>query len=618
MPLSSLQPITRQPAKQQALIDDLNSEISEINQLIESYNTNEQVDKLIEILRKKQSMENKYSPNLVKDFPGFLQLQGPLFVNLKKQFSAHGINNLSSILNLEKPTRSTTFSDILNNMEPEKVNQLIQILGKGSTFNRKALANLYRRGENPQFDAFIKNNSISYLGGGNSKNFKINPHDSPPYVLKIEDRMGRHKMAITHLQNDPYLKNILTPELAERHGTMTSAKGENSARTVVITEFFSGSDLKTHAEKRAHDTEARIDASLVIYKQMLQTLLLVQSKGCVFPDMKNENWVLNEDSVLNEQNQVFVVDTKGFFFSKDGRIDYETVTQEGGPLIHSLFLDPPEYPSGLLKPGGISVDAMHTHMFGKNLYQYLTGCSNEYLDKLHHFTQMDFNVPVFQGQDGLKLAELIQDTVRHDPSERIHLETALARLNGIQMERKRDPSALKQSTLRLLGQIEATGFGSADKKMCDFVKNYTSLINTSNNAEELTAINNKLQSVLNGQQAVNAVKQIVEGFRASAGMFTIGRKEKADRIELALCSIPIEERYRVKNEMDKLGHRVHREIAAHRKFNAFRSTDKIDEKLSAKCYTEFKNKLKAMKEKPKETNPQIDEVNAYTVHRNSM
>ncbi|VEB37332.1 Uncharacterised protein [Legionella sainthelensi] len=74
-----------------------------------------------------------------------------LFSKLKAEFAKYNIFSLWEISDTSAPTKNE-FSEILIDMEPEKVNHLIDMLSRGAFFDINNLTKLYAPLENPKFD----------------------------------------------------------------------------------------------------------------------------------------------------------------------------------------------------------------------------------------------------------------------------------------------------------------------------------------------------------------------------------------------------------------------------------------------------------------------------------
>lgn len=419
------------PASQLAdFVVKVNHDIDELNKLIAAYksgSSNDPIVSLKAIFHYKRLIENKYSENHISACPDFLKrLEQKLFPALKREFAKHGITDLYGIVDPLVPPAANAFSKILTNMEPLEVNKLMTILSQGSAYSRDELSALYPPASNPEYDAFIRNNAISFLGGNNSKNFKITPHDgSKPYVVKVEYRMGMPKLPAVHLK-ERALKETILPVMAERMGTMAAGVG-TVTRTILVTEYSANGDLNAHSLKHSNNFNTQTAAALDVYRQMAAILISIEESGCAFPDMKNSNWLIDQNG------RVVLADTKAFIFcDRNGKINYaETIAITGGSFVQSEFFNPPEFYSQLAVGVPISADKMHAFILGKNIYQYLTHCDDSELHQLNDASYFDFNDIVFETNEGQQLKELIGHLVRANPEDRISLAEAMHKLDNI-------------------------------------------------------------------------------------------------------------------------------------------------------------------------------------------
>lgn len=800
--MQKVSPIKENPELKQ-FVDEVNEDIGMLNELIADYNqttTNEaRIAKLKDILHFKQDIENKYGDRLVSKCPDFSKnIQHQLFSEIQKEFKECGVPSLYGIDSSNVPPRRNTFSEILTDMEPDKVNRLIQILSEGAQFDKGQLAQLYSPEGNDKFNEFLKSNEISFLGGGNSKNFKITPNDgNPPYVLKIENRMGMPKAPVVHLRNNS-LKDTLTPVMAERQSTVETTRtiyrlgddgedvaiirpGPSITRTILTTEFCTGGNLVEHSKKHGEDEiglQKRTSAALNIYGKMLSTLIGISNDGCAFPDMKNTNWLVG----VNGEPEI--ADTKSFVFcNEQGELDLSQIESKktGGTVLSSDHVNPREIGHTLFQYEPISADKMHAYMFGKNLYQYVTGCSDSALflvsastNKNPLFSSRDyFDLPIFKTKEGIELKGLITALISLDPSKRISLveaqeqlnrilegkkqpafdiltaiekqddikmrgfiqekrdliartndlgeleditrglneilqrrNTVYQRLNEIQehtignndvemnkfIQEKRDliagvndPGELeniardlegilqqqkkavpvrdqvqtlrneagtssmvldqvanieqqmsaisiedrgtklgestseerqqitteirrvrgqlcddrRQSACAILDEIQKHAIGDNDIKMLKFITEKQELIARTDDPKALEKITSGLDKILKQQYIADEVQKIIQGFIDKDGLFSIGMKAKAEKIQWAIYDVPIEERGRIMDGTYELGRQVQTAIASHRHFAFARSTkwvdNELDSKTAAKSFLSFKERLNEMR-----------------------
>lgn len=569
--VSTLNPICNSNKGLVDFINQVNEDIQNINRLIQSYNETqndqESVDTLKNILLYKQFIENKYSDKFVSMCPEFsTEIHSKLFSNLKAEFAKYNIFSLWEISDTSATTKNE-FAEILTDMEPEKVNHLIDMLSRGAFFDINKLTKLYAPLENPKFDHFIKNTDISFLGGTNSKNFKLFPkNDNPPYVLKIENRMGNPKQPVINLMRNSSVKDTFLQEEAIRAGTLSISRYRET-RTLSVISFCPQGNLITHSKKHGSDDMARIKSALQMYKQMINVLINLSQEGYAFPDMKNTNWLVDENGLLA------ISDNKSLVPSIDN-----TITKNmANSLLRTSYLSPPEILTLLMQPqkNFILLDKMHAYMLGKNLYQYVTGCGDEKLYEITNESQYDFIYPIFQTNEGTELQKLIASLVQDEPEARLSLEEAEMQLSRIEslIQQKEEVltliNRLKEENIHLLNQIEKCSFGDNDEYMNTFVYEKIKLINTYLNAEELEKLKINLETILQDQQATESVRSTLHNLRIKAGCMSKFHN-KANKIELKMCNTPVEERGSIMNIDSQLKHKARIRFASSSHLTFFR------------------------------------------------
>lgn len=598
------------PASQLAnFVNKVNNDIDELNKLIDKYNDDHSVDILKAIFHQKRLIENKYSDNYISACPDFLkELEEKLFPALKAEFAKYGINDLYGIVDSSAPPVANVFSKILANMEPRKVNKLMGILSQGAAYRRDELITLYAPGVNAEYDAFIRDNQISFLGGTNSKNFKITPNDgSPSYVVKIEHRMGMPKLPAVHLKEGS-LKETIIPVMAERMGTIVAGIGTLS-RTILTIEYSANGDLNAHSIARSTYPKTHAVSALNVYSQMVNILIAIEEAGCAFPDMKNSNWLIDKNG------RVVLADTKAFIFcDQQGRISYlDTLDFTGGSFVQSEFFNPPEFYSHLAAGHLISADKMHAFILGKNIYQYLTMCNDFDLSGINNVSSLNFDTPVFKTDEGKQLSGLIARLLRVKPEDRISLAEAKVELENIRLAQQKSKEVhhsgqdvdslksidlMKQANKELLEKIQQHGFGEKDFKMKDFISMKEYFLDSNDDPTILSDMEKELQHILNQQVVADKVNEIIQDLRREVSSLS-GNKARADRIEQAMCAIPVENRVNVNDMSYPLARQVLLEISSSRHLKALRTIkvndSEIDVKTAAKSSKKFKDSLDALK-----------------------
>ncbi len=318
------------------------------------------------------------------------------------------------------------YPDILNAMSQEKLDQLASILSMGEKCKKEHIMRLYSPGEQgyEQFQEFDRD-GITFLGGGNAKNFLVTPSDGGPwFILKLALIISEaSEKAEMRLRSGDMKDKFI--ELAVVKETTPIAY----RRQLQVTDYCPAGDL-LHYSKEPCDPEVRQNKAIAIYLDMSAILESIQSQECAFPDMKNANWLVQNDSAL------LIADSKSLLETKNGLI------RPAYSVTHTAYMAPPQ----LKEKTGSPADKAHAYMLGKNLYEFLTNCPQIYLGKHREGKTFDFSLPVFQGDHGQALKELIIDSVKIDPSSRISVNDFHTRLQQIKLQKEAIAAASRIET----------------------------------------------------------------------------------------------------------------------------------------------------------------------------
>ncbi len=546
-----------------------------INLLISQYNITHDRSEKITILKKIQGditqFDHQFRPSMIAASPGYLAIHEELFKKIKTQFAILRKPSLHQI----HEGRSSPLSELITTMSPKKANALLAILIEGNTPNlKKKLAILYKQNdagdEANRFRDFLQNHEISYLGGGNSKNFKItNINDGNESVLKVDCRLDMPKNVETHLRKE--LDSHFSPIEAERMVVCQDKHGRSICRTLLVTNYCQGGSL-IDERVRLNKVSDVINRASDRFQQMAEIMLRIQEAGCIFPDSKTTNWLVDEHQKLN------LADTKSFLFTdKDGNYDNKDPRNKYAiGIIQTYGFTPPE----LAEPTGQNADHVHAFILGKNIYHYLTG---NYPDATVNGNDLNFDHPEFNTEIGKMLTILIKNLVLPDPNTRMSMKDAQHTMSIINSYRT------------VFNDLTALKFSPNDKLMDQFIQNKKQQIMTSSPSEKIQILNDLKKTIhhLQGNTAVNEIKNIVSNYRNNARLFTIGMNAKADRIEAAMLKIPIEKRqqFMLSDEYSK----VLKELASHRHLQKqgkvyLDNNNQIDPKKAAEAFKEFKTK----------------------------
>ncbi len=498
--------------KDGTLLPPLNGDVTELNLLITQYNLVKEAPNRLKNLRKiyekKKEIEGKYPPTSVSQFPDYQsQIQEALFSELQCHFQEVGVFSMHERAIYSDVTAKSnqpvlTLAELLANMAQKKISILINHLSSKPEPN--ALTNPYSPSEPGfrDFQTFINANQMRFLGGSNSINFMIvNTVTQEVVVLKVENRLNQPKAAEAKLRAG-VLQNILTPVAIERNATILDASGDRVSRTLIVTNYCTGGDLLSHADERV-DTDVRLASALDIYSQMAAVLNTFAAAGYLFSDMKNPNWLVNQDGKLQ------IADTKAFIPIRGGIYNKLNVENKGYTLPASIYMKPPEFDSPTFSAG-----KAHAFMLGINLYDYLTLASEEELEAFKADTSDKFNHDIFRSEEGVALASLIKKLLQTEPARRSSVQEALTELARIQQI----SIDLKIACNQLLSAIDIKNPSCRDV-VSQWAQRMPDRIKASKNSTQLRALQAEIQvhlsqgSTMVEQKPATALQKLKEAWR---------------------------------------------------------------------------------------------------------
>jgi hypothetical protein len=432
-------------------IDAVQPQITALNQLIEAYRApsgpREERRLLEEIKQAYEAMDGGYPDDILSQCPDYIdKIHGTLFQEIQDEFQE---------ISLREKTSVFPFSEILEQMDPQRVNRMAKILSLGASANLGALRSLYTWNEpgGEAFHRFLDEHEITYLGGNNSKNFKVwcKPR-GPTFVLKLENRMGMPRNLAVDLRKK--LPTLFT-QIHARRQVSYEVRGERLTRGLLVTDYCDGRDLESDS-LACDDTQKRLHKTVNIYSQMARALERIQGKGGFFYDMKNSNWLLNSEwLVLDDDKSFHYVDERGM-------VSRHNVDNMWFEALSTSYMRPPEYDTGQ----DFDAEAAHVHMLGKNLYQHVTQCSYTAFYR-HEVLESDastfaFPRDIFETEEGALFEELIRGMVKTEPSDRMPLKMVENKLGYISCRQilkdihafKRNEADDDERMSRVLGDIK--------------------------------------------------------------------------------------------------------------------------------------------------------------------
>jgi serine/threonine protein kinase len=326
--------------------------------------------------------------------------------------------------------------EFIANMHPGKVSEMTKILAgisdaPGTPLDTSPLKKIYKAtSQDKIFSDLLDGLEITFLGGGNSKNFKVvEPKTGSQWVLKVDNRLGAPKQIEDQLAKTVLKETLTTIYVSRQTIFYSDSLLKDVTRGLLVTEYCPGGNLEAHSALQKDNT-SKIRSALSIYSQMACVLEKIEGVQAAFPDMKNTNWLIDANGKLR------IADTKSFVPAKKGNIDQTDPSHKWFHLPNTPYMNAPE----MYIQKTYFADAMHAYMLGKNLYQYLTGCNSSYLEGRHDESMYNFNYPIFRNDEGPALKALIQSLIKSNPEDRLKITDALKQLNALndkRLERER-------------------------------------------------------------------------------------------------------------------------------------------------------------------------------------
>lgn len=496
-------------------LPNINEDIHELNELIGRFNSypqgQEALQSLYHIYNKRKIILSKYPEDFVSICSNFHQIfHVALFNDIKQNFRDLGVNSIADdflkpffINQSEIPSYS--FVEFFANMEPEKINLIYSAVAKAK-YPRQVPELLIEEVS----DFPWSNYSIRFIGGKNALNFLVQSINGEMVVLSVIDNMNHTTQASLYLTEGENTQSLLGGILegqivktyTQRCAFLPGRPGEINVKSFKLKEYCSQGDLQALSKRRLPDKE-KLSSAINLYKQMAAILINIEKNGCAFPDMKNSNWLVNED------NKLLIGDDKSLMFSKDGMIKSSVIEK----IIHSSYLCPPEVKDlqGLVRfsVNPCNVEKLHAFQFGMNLYQYLTGCENSFLNRCNSADDLNFSYGIFNNEVGASLVGLIYSLMDYNPEKRPSTQNVYNSLQNCNCQ-------------MILSQIEHYKFSENDEVMREYLEQMD--INVEDAAFEnpltLDSIEIGLENTLNIFKNSRRLKLILNNFqKIDLGLF---------------------------------------------------------------------------------------------------
>lgn len=429
---------------------------------------------------------------------------------------------------------------------------------------------------------------MTYLGGENSKNFKVtNINSGQQEVLKLDYRLNMPKSI------EQYFNKImphLFPNIpAQRMVTFPPSKGTKSRarvnvlRTLLVTEYCNNGSVLDYRKKIKSLPEVLNNAD-DIFLQMTNTFIELQSNNGIFPDSKITNWLIDDDKKLKifDTKSLLHTDAKGYYLKNHPGNKY-------AGFLTSHRYNPPEF----LKPDKVKADSAHAYLLGCNLYEFL-------MDKKYESKSSKLSPTLLKMENGQAYQDLITSLLEKDPEKRMSLKEV-------------EHSLLEIKSKKLLSELKLLKFGPNDTKMDNFISKKAQALNCAKKSEKEKVLI-ELQTLidnLKGDPAHSYLKKLIKNHRGASTFFSHSKKEKAMIIENTMANVPVEDRSNILNSNSRM--MILKTLASPnysaKNLNASLQKNDIDEEKADKTYKDFKEKFKSALADKKENHSPIKPSN---------
>jgi hypothetical protein len=593
-----------------------NDFVTKTNHFIEEYNkcrSRNRQDK-IAALQKIQNAIREAELHLITkkekehglELQEFHNLNKRLWNDIKKAYAENGVNSMA-----EKGHKPGSISSILVNMDPIKVDKLMLLLAsdnKKDFFNGSGqlyLGTDSKTSEAGNWRSFLKSHSIEFLGGGNSKNYKVtNIADSSIQVLKVENSFSNPRYAQAYLRNK--FPDFSTPIYAERQALNQIYEDDGLkfiSRRLLVTDFYSEGNLEDCSNSLKGKPEIdRYSETCLIMGQMAKIFIEIQKDRYIFPDAKLSNWLI-------DNGKVRLADTKSLMQAHDK--NFGLIYTPG--LLPTELLPPPEEGTStelsVSSEEDIKPETLHAFLLGINIYEYLTGSRIPE----EGVSAINFEGEIFEKELGPRFKDLIKNLIKDPESDRMSLDEARKELAELQLITKyvlkgfpisliNSPESIKylNEYQSLREKIEAFKISYADEQMTSYL----------NQCDEKMLLElgknpfNPLESVLIqsmeetkkglGHPLNQKIKEIVKGFQREKNKWYSDKKSQ--QITKAMREIPIEIRAKmIEKSIDDTDLQPLLKALSWGRLTPFGSTNPFFGSTNTNSFKEFKATYEAQK-----------------------
>ena len=355
-------------------LDQVKEDIATINTLIESYNLKKSFENLKLIHDFYLSMSHKYRGDYLTKCRIHSQQVNRFYDELQTVSKLFFLNGKSIFsIDSEKTEKQNILElgDIIANLSEESCVELLEFLNRPEKIN---LSNPVFSDKLREISQYLHVHHISFLGGKYSKHFLLTPAEGESFVLSAFDLMSNPYSGAKKIEEIVSLKNAINRPYFQRM-TQNILKQYHSIK---IGPYCPQKDLRSIAKnihEKPFDVSSIVSKTLLYFTQMCLILEELKEHQLAFPDMKIDNWSVDQDG------RVQILDLKSILFTDSQNQVSRTENRLRGYSSKDFLFTQQFISEEMLNYLNYSIDnfsaeKMHTHLLGLNLKCFFYGSEN--------------------------------------------------------------------------------------------------------------------------------------------------------------------------------------------------------------------------------------------------